>query len=575
MKKTLLTTALTVALSTSAFATSYYHEHNHGETTSNVGLQNSAYDFKSVGLPNPSGITLFDYVEPSQYVQTNILAFYTQDLLDQLGGDVTQVYAFIDKSLEYNNKAFEYGGIGIRRGLAGIIKLPDDFDNARLNGSGGINYFNNFIIGVDSNSDPSRSAVGSRYADYSASYFLLFTAHDNSSNRVGQSKLGRNVAYTTAHGGNAYDSLSTAAHELGHNDGMEHDRSERDFDFSWHLSEYGIAAVCNNKQTIMGTGGFGVKHPFFADPNVEVTANGEQCGIEDVADVSRAYRDYVSQDFFETRRGILLEYEEALPNNGVVSLVMDTTASEANGVIRGTVVWDGLTQDQNAFVNVVIDNYRDTSPSDFVTQDVHIEYTGQSTTDFEIQLADDSATETDERVSFKLHAANGVRIDSTQDTATVVVASDEQPSSGSVSFSQDSISGSEGDTVNVTLERSGGSAGAITVTLDLSFGTANDDDLTLSAQSVSFGDGETSKTVSIALNNDTLEEGTETATLSLSNATTDSSDSITVTITDSTESSTPPTTTPPANSSDSSSGGGSTGFGIFALALVAWFRRMK
>ena len=577
MKKTILTTALTLALSTSAFATSYIdHNLDAGNEFSPLNIDLSSFNFKNLGMPSTSGYTLFDYVEPASYIETSILAFYTQDLLDSLGGDITQVYAFIDKSIEYNNRAFEYGGIGIRRSLAGIVKLDEDFDNDRLNSdAGGIAYFNNYLLGIDSNEFAPRKAVGTRYAEYSASYFVLFSVHNGSIPKVGQAMLSRNIAYTTASSGGARRSISTMAHELGHNDGMEHDRSERDFSFSFHLSVYGISTICNNKQTLMGPGGFGEKLPFFSDPNITVSGTNEQCGISDVADVSRGYRDYIADGHFDNKTSILAEYEEVLPKTGVASLVMDSSVDEANGVIRGTIVWDGLSQGQNAFVNVVVDNYLDTTPSDFATQDIHIVYDGQSTTDFEIQLNDDSGIEANEQVRFKLHANNGVRIDSTQDDATVTIVSDEQGDTGTVEFAQTSLNGDEGQTLNVVLNRVDGSTGDVTVSLNVQSGTADSSDVTLNAQSVSFADGETSKTVTVTLNDDDVEEGTENLTLTLSDSATGSNDSITLSISDSTESSTPPTSTPPARNPETNSGGGSTGFGIFALALVALFRRMK
>ena len=433
-------------------------------------------------MPSTSGFTMFDYVEPASYIETSILAFYTQDLLDSLGGDITQVYAFIDKSIEYNNRAFEYGGIGIRRSLAGIVKLDDDFDNDRLNSdAGGVNYFNNYLLGIDSNEFAPRKAVGTRYAEYSASYFVLFSVHNDSIPKIGQAMLSRNIAYTTANSGGERRSISVMAHELGHNDGMEHDRSERDFSFSFHLSEYGISAVCNDKQTIMGPGGFGEKLPFFSDPNITVSGTSEQCGISDVADVSRGYRDYIADGHFDNKTSILAEYEEVLPKTGVASLVMDSSVDEANGVIRGTIVWDGLSQGQNAFVNVVVDNYLDTTPSDFASQDIHIVYDGQSTTDFEIQLNADSDIEANEQVRFKLHANNGVRIDSTQDDATVTIVSDEQGDTGTVEFAQTSLSGDEGQTLNVVLNRVDGSTGDVTVSLNVQSGTADSSDVTLNA----------------------------------------------------------------------------------------------
>jgi hypothetical protein len=236
-----------------------------------------------------------------------------------------------------------------------------------------------------------------------------------------------------------------------------------------------------------------------------------------------------------------------------------------------------LNTDQYAFVNVVISNYGDTSPNDFNTQDVLVEYTGQTTTSFSIQLNNDSDVENDESVYFKLHAANGVSIDSTQSSSTVIITSDEVANTGSVSFTTSAITDNEGDTVTLRLERTGGDSGELTVNLDMEFDSATQSDIEFDTTSVTFLDGETSKSVTIDLLSDSIEEDAETFTVTLSGDNVGSGNQVTVTITDTTESTTPPSpTTPPSNGdAGGESGGGSIHFGILGLALMAYLRRKK
>ncbi|APE04280.1 hypothetical protein BM526_20120 (plasmid) [Alteromonas mediterranea] len=582
MKKSILLSAVTLALSANALAESHYHPKQDEITVPfSVFSQNQSSSYKDYTFSLPENIDLFDYPDAATYIDMNVLAFYTQELLDSLNGDITEVYAFIDKSIEFNNRALEFNGVGIRRNLAGIVKLPSDFDESAVNVEDaespdtGVSYIATYLSGT-ADSVLQRSALDERFGSYAASYYAVFTSPSPIS-RVGQAQLGRNVLYTSASPKNPEVSLYTFAHEIGHTDGMEHDRSEREFSYSYHMSEYGIPSVCDSKGTIMTANVDFSGIPFYSDPNHSVTTSTDLCGVPDVADVARGYREGIETGFIERRSGIMTSYREALPKNGFASLVMDSTVNEANGTINGTVVWDGLDTDQNAFVNVVISNYGDTSPHDFNTQDVLVEYTGESTTSFSIELNNDSDAENDESVTFKLHAANGVSIDSTQSSSTVTITSDEVANTGTVSLTTSAITESEGNTVTLQLERTGGVSGTLTVNLDVTFDSATQSDIEFDSTSVTFLDGETSKSVTIDLLSDTVEEDTETFTVTLSGDNVGSGNQVTVTITDTTEAATPPSpTTPPSNgNAGGESGGGSIHFGLLGLALMAYLRRKK
>ena len=582
MKKSILLSAVSLALSANALAESHYHP-KQGEITVPLSVfsENQSTSYKDYAFSLPENIEFFDYPDTATFIDMNVLAFYTQELLDSLNGDVTEVYAFIDKSIEFNNRALELNGVGIRRNLAGIVKLPSDFDESAVHGENnessdtGVSYIATYLSGT-ADSVLQRNALDERFGSYAASYYAVFTS-PSPITRIGQAQLGRNVLYTSASPNNPELSLYTFAHEIGHNDGMEHDRSEREFSYSYHMSEYGIPAVCDSKGTIMTESVEFSGMPFYSDPNHSVTSSSDLCGVSDVADVARGYREGIESGFIERKSGIMTNYRVALPKNGFASLVMDSAVNEANGTINGTVVWDGLNTDQNAFVNVVISNYGDTSPNDFNTQDVLVEYTGETTTSFSIQLNNDSDVENDESVYFKLHAANGVSIDSTQSSSTVIITSDEVANTGSVSFTTSAITDNEGDTVTLRLERTGGDSGELTVNLDMEFDSATQSDIEFDTTRVTFLDGETSKSVTIDLLSDSIEEDAETFTVTLSGDNVGSGNQVTVTITDTTESTTPPSpTTPPSNGdAGGESGGGSIHFGILGLALMAYLRRKK
>jgi hypothetical protein len=576
MRKLIILGTAAALLSTSTFATSYLPTTNGSQSL--FDTNNAAnFDFKNLQLTDPENITLYEYLEPSKYIEMNVLAFYTQELLDFYEGDITQVYAFIEKALEYNNRALAYGGIGIKRNLAGIRKMPDDYDESRLHvdnadlrsSKEGVYSFYDYLTG-GAEQIKEIDAIDERFGEYGASYYALFTKKSGPTNRVGQAFLGRNASYTALNS-SPLVSLGTFSHEIGHNDGMEHDRNEREFSYSYHMSEYGIASVCDGDGTIMfPTSSFG-RVPIYADPNHTVNDTGEKCGVPDVADVARGYREGISTGFIERRDGIMANYREALPKEGFASLVMDATADESSGVIRGTIIWDGLSVDQNAFVNVVVDDYGNASPDDFAgRQDIHIAYTGEATTTFTIDLNDDDLSEAEESVIFKLHAANGVKIDPTQSSDGVTIVSDEVSEPGAVGFAQSSVTGDEGDNITLSLVRENGTYGEITVDVTLDFDTASESDVSLNTQTVTFADGETSKTVTLDILTDENEESAETLSLVIEGRTVEGKESVVVTINDTTDNDTTPETKP---RNEGSSGGGSIHFGILGLALMALFRR--
>jgi Ca2+-binding RTX toxin-like protein len=114
-----------------------------------------------------------------------------------------------------------------------------------------------------------------------------------------------------------------------------------------------------------------------------------------------------------------------------------------------------------------------------------------------------------------------------QDVSTATPVSVEILSPGTLAFSTPTFSVNEDGTTiaAVTITRTNGSYGAVEVTLSLSGGTATGGtqpyasgvDYDNSPITVSFVDGETSKTIAIPVNNDTQLESNETIYLSLSN----------------------------------------------------------
>lgn len=129
----------------------------------------------------------------------------------------------------------------------------------------------------------------------------------------------------------------------------------------------------------------------------------------------------------------------------------------------------------------------------------------------------------------------------------------------------------EGDTFEVTINRSGGE-GEVDIVLEANYSNSTAD----STQTLSFADGETSKTVSITATDNSTDEANYSVTLTLSSddeGAVFGINAVSVTVADNDEA--PATPSQPSSSGDS--GGGSIGYGVFALivAIFACLRRRQ
>ncbi|MFM6374429.1 MAG: Calx-beta domain-containing protein, partial [Microcystis panniformis] len=106
---------------------------------------------------------------------------------------------------------------------------------------------------------------------------------------------------------------------------------------------------------------------------------------------------------------------------------------------------------------------------------------------------------------------------------------------GTLSFSQATFSTSENNNDSITIIRTGGSLGVVTATITLSNGTASNSDYNNLPIPVSFGDGQTSQTISVPIINDALHETNETINLSLVSATLGNQATAVLTIDDSSD----------------------------------------
>ena len=182
---------------------------------------------------------------------------------------------------------------------------------------------------------------------------------------------------------------------------------------------------------------------------------------------------------------------------------------------------EGSDGNVSATINLTADTA--TNPEDYTTNSITVNFAdGELSKVVTIPLVNDNEYELDETLNLTLNTvSNGATI-GTQNTATLTIINDDPIKPGTVNFNQSQYSINEdGTPVSIiTLLRTGGNDGEITVTVNLNDGTATAlNDYNNSPILVTFGDGETNKTLTVPIVNDTQYEDTETINLSLTNAT--------------------------------------------------------
>jgi hypothetical protein len=148
-----------------------------------------------------------------------------------------------------------------------------------------------------------------------------------------------------------------------------------------------------------------------------------------------------------------------------------------------------------------------------VSQDVTFA-AGETSKTIPIPITRDSQVESDETVNLSLSSPSAGASLGDPHAAVLTILDN----TATISLSASSYSVGEGDgSTSIQLTRTGGPVGSFTVHFATSDGTASaGSDYTAVSQDVTFAVGETSKTISIPITNDSLPESDETVALSLS-----------------------------------------------------------
>ena len=194
------------------------------------------------------------------------------------------------------------------------------------------------------------------------------------------------------------------------------------------------------------------------------------------------------------------------------------SVGEGEGSATITVTRTGSTTGVSA-VQYATSNGTATAPADYTAKSGTLTFNaGETTKTFTIPIVNDTLAENDETVNLTLSNPTGGALG---ETATAVLTIVDNDTAGTLQFGQANYSVTEGTaSVTITVIRTDGTASKVTVNYATSNGTATaGSDYTAKSGTLSFAAGQTSKTFTIPIINDTLHESDETVNLTLSNPT--------------------------------------------------------
>ncbi|RDH85848.1 MAG: hypothetical protein DIZ78_09680 [endosymbiont of Escarpia spicata] len=218
-----------------------------------------------------------------------------------------------------------------------------------------------------------------------------------------------------------------------------------------------------------------------------------------------------------------------------LSTATESVAENAAGGITLTVSRTGGT-DGPVSVDYATANGTAASPGDYTAASGTLDFLdGETSKTIPLTLTNDTTWEPSE--DFTVTLSNVVDASLGQATTTVTITDDDPRNAGTLALSSATATLSEGGpAITVTVDRTGGSDGTVTVDYATADGTANaPGDYTAINGTLTFLEGEISKTIPLTPTSDTVWELSEDFTVTLSNvvdATLGTQTSTTVTITD-------------------------------------------
>jgi hypothetical protein len=197
----------------------------------------------------------------------------------------------------------------------------------------------------------------------------------------------------------------------------------------------------------------------------------------------------------------------------------NSSVSESAGTATITVTRTGSTAEA-VTVDYATSNGTATAGSDYSATNGTLNFNGgESSKTFAVTISNDTRDETDETVNLTLSNPTGGAVLGAQKTSVLTIIDDD--TGGTLQFNAATYSVNEtGGSATITVTRTGGIASNVTVAYATSNGSATaDSDYTANSGTLTFNAGDTSKTFSVVIANDSSAEGNETVNLTLSNPT--------------------------------------------------------
>ena len=355
----------------------------------------------------------------------------------------------------------------------------------------------------------------------------------------------------------------TFPHEIGHNFAAKHDRpSVGGGQNNGYISDYYYGHHCGGSGTIMNVTFSGDRHRFFSSP--DIIFEGEPCGVPigqpDAAD---------NVAVFEVTRSLVENINPPMPVYGAVGFAVDGyVIDDDSSVITVELKRTGDLSKEASIELATLDGSAE-ADVDFGHFLKRVEFAeGAATAQVEIEILNLQRT-TDK--DFRLVLRWPFQLEITGSDVIEVKLAKNVITLGQAQFSGTLQSVAENaGVVALTVSRVNGSDGEITVNYQTQDGSAKaGTDYTAASGELVFAEGETSKTISIAILNNSTVDGSRSFSVNLSGNNLGATTSTNVTITDDDQTPQPPV------DNGSSGGGGSLGLGLLLLAWLGFLYRVK
>lgn len=447
-------------------------------------------------------------LDESDFIETGVMFVYNDHILNYFNGDSEKLLSFINANIEHNNQAFVNSNIPLKRVVSGLIHV----DSNDIWSSSDTYTDRLHALASWQRTDAGEQIKQQRQYSYLVS-LAGYQTSEVETTMLGQAFVGDNVSWVSPF--NTDPTLwieRTLSHELSHNDGFKHASSDYK-DGGSYVARYDAAGYqCGSHGSIMYVSGLRTE-PFFSDAEIQLEDKEQviNCGAVGEANAAQVYRDLLTTTFANSE-STFKNIQPTRLKTGVVSIHENVSVAMEGYNIEFDIVFEGA--DAGDSINFVarqgtadLDDFQSTIGT--VTHDgVNNVYT------ISMPTRVDNVDEALEYFSFELVYPNGVTIDSENSSIQASIF-DKNDDVGYVEFSTTLVSVDEGNSAEITINRLGGNEGLITYQVETSTGSATQSDFELTRQTITFNNGETTKTLLIKTMADAVVEQDETFTVKI------------------------------------------------------------